>query len=112
MNQNPLNRPIGEIKEELEQRIAKCDIVISGLEKNAAFNQVLSDFENQRKMIDDNWHWVTDKTKLEEMRVTKLAVLSLLHTIDNYKSDKARCKAELVKIDNPEDLVNKDYDGE
>jgi hypothetical protein len=52
------------------------------------------------------------KEDLEEMRITKLAVMSILNVLDNYRFDLKKAQEELIKLDNPKDLINKDYDNE
>jgi len=99
-----------KIREDLSSRISRCSLVVNELQNNDAFRCVMEDFQKHKEMIDSNWQFVTDKEKLEEMRITKLAVLSLLNIIETYKADKTRAEAELLKMDNPDDLINKDYD--
>ena len=107
-----MQNDINDIRENLHRIIAKSNMVINSLEHNDAFNQVLSDFEEQKKRIDNNWHLISKKEDLEEMRITKLAVMSILNVLDNYRFDLKKAQEELIKLDNPKDLINKDYDNE
>ena len=103
-------KSIEQVENEYLEKIAQCNLVITGLENNDSFKQVLKDFDAQRRMIDDNWQYISDPAKLEEMRITKLAVLSLLNIIDNYKHDLQKAQEELVKVRNPDTIINKDWD--
>jgi hypothetical protein len=77
-----------------------------------AWKIIFKDFERQRQLIDDNWQGVFDAKKLDELRITKLAVKSLLDLIATYKHDLEVAKDELHKINNPNAVLNKYYDGE
>ena len=101
-----------EIKEELRLRISRCNRIVTELENNQAFKEVLDDFRQTKQRIDDNWHLISDPRQLEEMRITKLATVSLINTIETYKHDLNRAQEELIKLENPESLINKDYDTE
>lgn len=103
-------RAIEEIKEDLVRKIEDCRFVIDNLKDNAAFKKVLSDFEQNKKTIDDHWHFVTDPGKLLELRVTKLATNSILNVLDAYQSDLDKAKADLDAIDNQDTKILKDYD--
>jgi len=99
-----------ESLKELRRRIEKSNRIVSELENNGAFKELLSDFEEQRKRIDDNWHLVGNKEQLDEMRVTKLAVVSLLNSLDNYRHDLKVAQLEVAKIENPDIIIGKDFD--
>lgn len=99
-----------EVIRELRNRVEKSNRIVSELENNGAFKELLSDFEEQKKRIDDNWHLVSNKEQLEEMRVTKLAVSSILNALDNYRHDFKVAQLELGKIENPDIVIGKDFD--
>lgn len=108
MPENPI-----EVKlEELRQRVAKCNRIITELEPNGGFKDLLSDFEATKKRIDDNWHLVSDPKQLEEMRVTKLAVSSILTSLENYRHDMKLAQEEIAKIENPDLIIHRDWDKE
>lgn len=65
-----------------------------------------------RQKIDDNWAMQFEAKKLDEMRVTKFAVMYLLNIINSYKSDLDIAKKEMYAIDNPNSVLNKYYDSE
>lgn len=96
--------------ESLQQRISKCNRIVSGLENSAAFIEMIEDFKETKNKIDDNWHLVKEQENLDQMRITKLAIVSIINTIQNYKHDKELAYAELTKLQNPNEMVNKDYD--
>jgi hypothetical protein len=85
---------------------------VSELGNNGAYLELIEDFKNTAKALDNNWQFIDDEKKMKEARITKLAVMSVINAVDNYRLDLKRAEEELVKIDNPEKLVNKDYDTE
>jgi len=71
------------------------------------------DLENNKKVIDDNWQSVPDgDNKLRELRVTKMAYMHLLNLKEGYKLDLDNAKKELYKLQNPDKVIAKYYDGE
>ena len=100
------------IIEELEKKISKCNLVLENLGNNEAFKMVLSDFEENKKRIDENWHLITDDKQLEQLRITKLAIMSLLNVLPSYEHDRRISLEEKVKLENPNVIINKDFDTE
>lgn len=99
-----------ELEDDLIERIARLTFIIGGLDGHEPFEEVIRMFSQTRKTIDDNWHLVSDPAKLSELRMTKMAVNTLIDFIPNLKVDKQRLQDELMKIQNPDDIINKDYD--
>ena len=98
------------IKEGLRKRIAKCTRIVQGLELHDAFNELLSDFKDQMKRLDDSWQWLTEDKTLKEAQITKMAYLSVVNVIDNYKHDIEEAEKQLVELENPGKITGKDYD--
>ena len=46
------------------------------------------------------------------MRVTKLAVSSILTSLENYKHDMKLAQEEIAKIENPDLIIHRDWDKE
>jgi hypothetical protein len=101
---------INQIIEDLNKRIAKCNRMIEGLGNHGPFLEMLEDFKLTRQRIDDNWQLVSDEKKLQEMRITKLAIMSVINIVEDYKHDLSKAQEELVKIENPDAIIHKDYD--
>lgn len=99
-------------EEELICKIGDCELVIREVEGSEAWKILLRDFERTRKTIDDNWQLLFDEKKLDELRITKLAVMQLVNLIETYKHDLKLAKDELYQIRNPNDALNKYYDAE
>ena len=97
---------------ELREKERRCNIVINDVAKSPAWNIIFEDFSTTQKYIDDNWHLVSDEKKLQELRVTKFAIRSLLDIVSNYQSDLTNCQKELYSILNPETVIGKDFDNE
>jgi hypothetical protein len=105
-----VNKSVTQIRDELINRISRCDEIISGLQGSNAFKLALEDFENTKKRIDDYWQYEGDAKKLETLRITKLATISILNIVENYKFDMEKAKQELYQLDNPDKIIKKDYD--
>ena len=99
-----------ELEEELIRRIDEGGYIVNGLEKHEPYLKLIEIFKQTRQQIDDTWHLVSDPAKLSELRVTKFAANTLIDFIPNLKGDVDRFQQELVKLQNPDEFVNKDYD--
>jgi hypothetical protein len=99
-------------KQQLIEKITECETVVRGVENSEAWKIILKDIDSLRAKIDDNWAMQFDSKKLDEMRVTKFAVMYLLNIINSYKSDLEIAKKEMYAIDNPNTVLNKYYDSE
>lgn len=97
---------------EILKKIERSQVIFEGLQGYTPFLMMLDDFKDTIKSIDDGWHLFTDINKLNELRITKFAAVSIINVLDNYKHDLVRAQEELVKLQNPDKIVNKDYDGE
>lgn len=99
-------------EDELIRKIGDCELVIREVEGSEAWKILLRDLEQTRKNIDGHWHLLAEKEKLDELRITKLAVNQILGLIDTYRHDLAMAKQELHNIRNPNEVLNKYYDTE
>lgn len=103
---------VNDRKQQLIEKIAECELVVREVERSEAWKVILRDIEKTNQLINDNWFRIFDEKKLDEMRITKLAVVQLSNTIEAYKSDLAIAKQEMFAIDNPATVLNKYYDSE
>jgi len=101
---------IEQVKEELRSRISKCNRIILGLQSHAPFNELLDDYKAQMKHLDESWQWITEDKILKEAQITKMAYLSVINAIDNYKHDLEQAEKHLTELDNPDKITGKDYD--
>lgn len=98
---------------ELQEKILRATVVIEEFETSKAWAIIREDFSKAKQLIDNNWHLVKEgDEKLRELRVTKMAINSILDTVENYKHDRELAKDELYKLENPGTVVEKDYDNE
>lgn len=100
------------LRENLDRTARRSAEVVSAIGDNGAWKIVLEDMEAQRKGLDDNWQFVSDPAKLLEFRVTKMAVMKIINLVNDYRLVGEAAKAELNKINNPEENIDKDVDGE
>jgi hypothetical protein len=98
------------IKDGLRARIAKCNRIINGLQGHTPFEEMLSDFKDQMKRLDDGWQWITDEKLIKEAQITKMAYLSVVNVLDTYKHDMEEADKQLVELENPDKITGKDYD--
>ena len=103
-------KSVDELKKELNDRIFHSKQIIKGLENNEAFKLFISDFRTQAKRLDDNWQWITDEKTLKEAQITKMATLSVINSLDNYKHDMETAGEQLDKLNHPDKIVGADYD--
>jgi hypothetical protein len=103
---------VSDRKQQLIDKISECELVVREVDRSEAWKIILKDIDQMRQKIDDNWAMQFDSKKLDEMRVTKFAVMYLLNIINAYKSDLDIAKKELHAIDNPNTVLNKYYDNE
>lgn len=100
------------LESDLIRKIDRCQKVISGVRDNEVIQILFEDLGETRKRIDENWHLVTEQSKLQELRVTKLAVHTLINLVENYEHDLSKAKEQLQLLRNSRHYVNKDYDNE
>lgn len=97
------------LRQQLVNKIAACDLVISNLQNNPGFVKIMEDFSASKQQIDDHWHLCTDETKWKELRITKLAVCAVLDVLDNYQRDKSTAERQLFELENPDTIQAGDY---
>lgn len=101
-----------KIEDDLRAKIAKCNRIILGLRTHEPFIEMLSDFKDQMKRLDDSWQWITDEKILKEAQITKMAYLSVVNVLDNYEHDMELAEKELLELENPDKITGKDFDNE
>ena len=99
-----------KIREGLQARISKCNRIINGLQGYDPFIEMLSDFKDQMKRLDDSWQWLTDEKLLKEAQITKMAYLSVVNVLDNYKHDMEEAEKQMIELNNPDKITAKDFD--
>lgn len=99
-----------DLKKSLLDRVTHCKTIIDGLEGNEAFNLLIGDFKDTAKRLDDNWQWITDEKVLKEAQITKMATLSIINAISNYKHDIEQASQQLDKLEKPDKIVGGDFD--
>lgn len=101
-----------ELKSQYIDRVSRGTQIVEALESNAAFQMILKDAEANIATIDKCWHLVPkgEEKKLDELRITKLASVSLLTILDSYRHDVEKCKQAITDLE--EGLDGTDEDGE
>ena len=98
-------------KEDLQDRLGECSIVMNDLKSTQAWKILLKDMEKQQANIDGCWQ-NTPADKIESLKVLKMGVMHVINVPVSYQQEKDYIEKELEKIDNPEEVINKDYDNE
>jgi len=105
-----------QYREELCTNLARIETIVTGLSESKAFKLVCEDVKKNIEFMDKNWHLIPEgaewEGKIKELRLSKMASEYITRLIDNYKFEEGRIKDELFKLDNPDTVVNKDYDPE
>lgn len=96
-------RTIEQHEEVLTKHIEYCTYIITGLENYAPYQKIVDVFRENAKSIDDSWHFVNEPAKLEQLRVAKMAYMTLIDYIPNLKMDRHKFQSELTKIQDPEE---------
>lgn len=99
-----------QLESELIGKIEECRVVVDGLKEYPPFKKVMSDFQKTVDMIDSCWHLTGELDKLTELRISKLAAVSVLRILDNYEHDLKKASEDLRKLRNQDTEVAKDYD--
>lgn len=98
-------------KEGLQNRLGECSIVVDELENSVAWKVLLRDTKKQQELIDSNWQ-DTKPEKIEAMKALKRATMHILAIPDQYKQEKEIIEKELDDMENPDKVIQKDYDNE
>ena len=101
-----------EKEAKLIEKIGRCQIIVNEIGTGKAWGFLLEDFSKTKQTIDDNWHLVSDPTKLAELRVTKFAIQTIMTTLLTYQHDLDMAQKELITLQNPKENVSKDWDSE
>lgn len=101
-----------QIETELLAKVERCKKVIDGIPGNEVIAILFEDLGKTRENIDANWHFITDEKKLVELRITKLAIGTLLGLVKNYEHDLKVASDQLSQLRNSQTEVFKDYDNE
>lgn len=105
-----MQRTQQQVEDEYIQRIERCNFIINGLENHEPFRAIMADFLQTIKNIDGAWHLMSDINRLNELRVTKLAAVSIVNCLDNYKFDLEKSTKELAELQNPDKVIQRDVD--
>lgn len=96
----------------LHDRKNKCETVISELKESEGWRILIEDLSRTRQELDDHWHLIdpkSDEKKLNEFRVTKLAINTLINTVNTYTEELDRVNSEIEHSENPDKFQTSDY---
>jgi len=108
--QNQKNQKPNEVSSDLQERVNRNQYIIDGLRDNGAWVKVIEDVEQQRKRLDDRWQYVSDPAKMNEFRITKMAVMKVINLLSDYEFDMKQAQEVLSKINNTETNIPADVD--
>lgn len=97
---------------ELVDKIKECNTVIRDIDNSPVWKIVVKDMNLQKKYLDDNWQNIFDEEKLQRARELKMSVMHILNIKEKYSSDLKTARERLELIKNPQNEIDKDYDGE
>lgn len=93
-----MKRTLDQVENDLIREIEKCRNIVDGLENNDSYKLLVADFKEAADQIDSVWHLTMDLNKLNEMRITKMAAVTLVNALDSYKFSLQRSKEQLEKL--------------
>lgn len=102
----------GELTDEvLSGRIAEVNLVLGELTSSPAWNILLHDSKAMIQKLDDSWQdFSTDSKQLQEARIIKMASKHIFDLPMKYAQEMDMLRAELIKRQNPEEIIEKDND--
>lgn len=104
MNQNS--------RDSIVARIEKAKTIVDGLENSEAFRLFVKDFKDWADRLDSSWQYIQDDKVLKEAQITKMATVTVINALDNYKAELKKAQDELTLMDNPDLAIPADYDTE
>jgi hypothetical protein len=109
-----LQQTQGELTDEvLSGRIAEITRVLSELTNTTVWNVLLHDSKALVKQLDDCWQEIDETSpKFKEARILKMASKHIFDLPFKYAQELDMLQAELVKRQNPEEIIEKDTDNE
>ena len=74
---------------ELKQKVEKFSFIISELEKNQGYNELIKFWKEEVQSLDDTWQFIPEENSKARMeaRATKMAYLHLFSILDYLKAD-------------------------
>jgi hypothetical protein len=97
-----MNKTAAQVEQELIEQIEKCRFIYEGLKDNGAYIALVDDFKKAIEDIDSVWHLEKDINRLSELRITKLAGITLVNALEEYKSVMQKSKERLETLRNEE----------
>lgn len=87
-------------KQILLKKVERNALIIAELKNSIAWKYVLEDFADVKIRIDESWAFVpaTDSEKLQELRVSRLAIGQIIGLLDNYQHDMKHASEMLEKL--------------
>lgn len=104
----------GELSEEaIISRMSECNIVLTEIAQSKLWDILLKDSNEMVKKLDDAWQdFPEGAVQLKEARVIKMASRHVLDLPMKYAQELDYLTAQLHKIQNPDEVIQKDTDNE
>lgn len=96
-------------KDFLQRKVNRNSIIVSELKNSQAWSYIVEDFNLEKQRIDDSWAVVSDPANLQELRITKLAIMQILNMASAYEHDLKVASEQLEKADDEEALAQVNY---
>ncbi len=109
-----LQQTQGELTDEvLSGRIAECNLVLGELSKSPAWNILLHDSKALIDQLDSCWQEMDETTpRFKEARILKMASKHIFDLPFKYAQELDQLREQLVKRQNPEEIIEKDTDNQ
>ena len=98
------------VVDDLSKTIEGLQFIVNGLENHEPYRRLIEIYQENILVADDSWHLAVDQKQLEDIRIKKLAAELIVKEIPTIKQSIKRLQEELVKMQNPNEFVLRDYE--
>lgn len=109
-----LQQTQGELTDEvLSGRMAEVNLVLGEITKSPAWNILLHDSKQLVQQLDNCWQEIDETSnKFKEARILKMASKHIFDLPMKYAQELDQLRQELVKRQNPDEVIQKDTDND
>ena len=100
-----------EVEEQIVRQIGSLELIVNGLENYEPYQKLIEIYKANIAVADDAWHLTPENSQeFRDLKNKKMAAEYVVMEIPTMKLHIQKLQEELVKIQNPDMFVDKDYD--
>lgn len=90
-----------ELREEYIDRSSRDLQIVTGLESSDSWRMIIEDQTENIKRIDSCWQFIpkSDEKRLDDLRIAKMAGLTIINLLESYKSDMIKCQQAVKELE-------------